>query len=517
MRITLLSLLILLGLTQQCVGQQDSIAPKGSNRPDSTEIRSLPTRNIQSAGAIAAPEAIAFLDSLYSSVPMYFQDGDQYYFYVVNGNWVPYDKAAAAPKYLMGIVNENNDTILPPNYHKIYTPNATAKGYIEIEKDGKRGLINYRTRQLIPATFDVIFPSQTDGVLAIGKRNNQYYTLLANGSEQLITDKAMFPSYLSLLTNIVFDIKDYYPLREVYAFGKTPSNQVAYFYRTGIIAPPSYLIETGLVDEWISNVAIEGGSSLEKLLENRISIEQTKTTPWGFSWLISSFYEEGVNGRSNFATTTKSITAIDTNNNVIDKAVLYEAMNEARKVSLFQATYRYNFVSDSLIEVAYFSFFDDDSEVKQPYHLMTLYKYFAITPTGAINGLSCNRIYPFTKYVYLTETYFKGRYVKLRLANENTVNWPEDKDMQLYISDYLSVDDLDLMYNEILAEYGYKFADEKWAKYFESKKWYNPRFDYVDDKLNPYERANLKLIKSTRDKVAKNPKKYINGRFESND
>ncbi len=506
MRITFLSLLIILGWAPYCAGQQ----------LDSTVIKSLPTRTIQMCCSVAAPEGIAFLDSLYSSVPMYFQDGDQYYFYVVNGNWIPYDKAATAPKYLMGIVNENNDTILPPNYHKLYTPNATAKGYIEIEKDGKRGLVNYHNKQLIPATFDVIFPSQTDGVVAIGKRGNQYYSLLANGSEQLITDKALYPSYLSLLKGVVFDIKNCHPLYDVYDFGHTASNKVAYFYSTGFIAPPSYLIETGLVDEWINEVAQEGGSSLGMLKVGDITIEQTNSTPWGFSWLISSFYEEGVNGRSNFATTTKAITAIDTNNNVISKAILYKSFNETRYSSYSHLINRCVFVNDSLIGVGYLSYDDNEDETEkiQPYHTMTRYRYFEVKKTGEASLVSSNRIFPFTQYEYITEAYFKGIYVTYRIPDENNIKWPEGTNIRLYIADHLSADDLDLMYNEVLAAYGYKFKDAQWDTYFRQQPWYIPRFDNVDDQLNPYEKANLKLIKSTRDKVARNPKKYIHGQFK---
>lgn len=515
MRFTILTLLIILGWAPYCAGQQDSIAPKGSTQPDTTAIKSLPTRTVQVAGAIPAPKAITLLDSLYSSVPLFFKDGDQYYFYVVNGNWVPYDEPNPAPKYLMGIVDENNDTILPPDYHKLYTPNGTAEGYIEIEKDGKRGLVNYHTKQLIPATFDGIYPSGADGVVATGKRGNQYFNLLANGSEQLITDKAQYPSYLSLLKNLVFDLNDYYPLCEVYAFGQTPSKQVAYFYRTGIIAPPSYLIETGFVKEWVRNVAIEGGYSLTMLKESRSTIAQSKTTQWGFSVFIADLYNYGMGTRNYFADQRKVVATIDSNNNVINTA---EALNiwvaGGDKSHIFPPKPS-QFIGDSLIEIPYVSYLFDSPNEAQPYDGMSSYKYVAIKRSGNIEPLENNRIFPFTKYIYITETYFKGSYLYVREErDEEMIKWPDNDDIWYYIADHLTANDLDLMYNEILADYGYKFKDAKWDAYFRQQPWYTPRFDNVDNQLKPWEIANLKLIKAMRDKIAKNPQNYIHVRFE---
>jgi len=53
---------------------------------------------------------------------------------------------------------------------------------------------------------------------------------------------------------------------------------------------------------------------------------------------------------------------------------------------------------------------------------------------------------------------------------------------------------LDIMRNEIFADYGYVFKTEKWKTYFESKKWYNPRYREVDSKLSVVEKINIERI-----------------------
>lgn len=64
------------------------------------------------------------------------------------------------------------------------------------------------------------------------------------------------------------------------------------------------------------------------------------------------------------------------------------------------------------------------------------------------------------------------------------------------LADY-SAEDLRIIRNEIYARHGYIFKDEELAAYFESKSWYVPTTDLVEEsELNQYELANVELIKS---------------------
>ena len=55
-------------------------------------------------------------------------------------------------------------------------------------------------------------------------------------------------------------------------------------------------------------------------------------------------------------------------------------------------------------------------------------------------------------------------------------------------------ENLDIMRNEIFADYGYVFKTKKWKTYFESKKWYNPRRRDVVSKLSVVEKINIDRI-----------------------
>jgi hypothetical protein len=52
-----------------------------------------------------------------------------------------------------------------------------------------------------------------------------------------------------------------------------------------------------------------------------------------------------------------------------------------------------------------------------------------------------------------------------------------------------------LMRNEIFAFHGYKFESKDLNDYFSKLDWYKPTDDDVNENLNSFEKANIKLIK----------------------
>lgn len=56
-------------------------------------------------------------------------------------------------------------------------------------------------------------------------------------------------------------------------------------------------------------------------------------------------------------------------------------------------------------------------------------------------------------------------------------------------------EELLIMRNEPFAAYGYIFKNTFLKSYFESKSWYNPQFNNVNDKLSSIEKVNVQLIK----------------------
>ncbi len=60
----------------------------------------------------------------------------------------------------------------------------------------------------------------------------------------------------------------------------------------------------------------------------------------------------------------------------------------------------------------------------------------------------------------------------------------------------MSINDLQIMRNEIYARHGYIFKIEKWKKYFSKIKGYTPQLEEVTILLNDYEVKNAALIQS---------------------
>ena len=64
----------------------------------------------------------------------------------------------------------------------------------------------------------------------------------------------------------------------------------------------------------------------------------------------------------------------------------------------------------------------------------------------------------------------------------------------------LSKMELRIMRNEIFARYGYKFKSDKLKTYFDSKEWYKPTIENVDEFLTDIEKRNINFIRLCEEK-----------------
>jgi len=78
---------------------------------------------------------------------------------------------------------------------------------------------------------------------------------------------------------------------------------------------------------------------------------------------------------------------------------------------------------------------------------------------------------------------------KYRKYPETSLKYLEEEDL----SDY-SKKELRLMRNEIFAFHGYKFNSKDLKEYFSNQDWYKPSDRNINERLNKFERANIKLI-----------------------
>ncbi len=111
---------------------------------------------------------------------------------------------------------------------------------------------------------------------------------------------------------------------------------------------------------------------------------------------------------------------------------------------------------------------------KKDYNETNLYENYRLSQTGSFEKLSrklqpsLNRKFPFTSTRVL--------------ANDEIERY--------------AVRDLQLMVNEIFADYGKIFTSQKLNYYFQKKSWYRPRSEEVDDLLSDVERLNVDKIQS---------------------
>ncbi|CAN5425652.1 hypothetical protein BH09BAC1_BH09BAC1_16580 [soil metagenome] len=498
-------------LVASCNSNQTNDKEKSASQTTISE----PTQSEQRAYGLA-PEIEPFIkitDSIFDRTPLFFNDGDRYYFYVLKGSkegWL-WDKGSFTNPIVMGIVTDKLDTILPLEYDKLYTPDATAKNYIEIERDGKRGMVNYRTKQLIPARYDIIFPSHKQGIIGVGKVGNKHYMLSETGSEEEIHDPSLVPRYANMRKELEVDIlkNNWRLLVDTYVEYYFNENQNGHEQARGLFVAPSYIWQTGFVSEYILNLNM-GDDAIFHLEKYNNSIEYSKTNDWGISTLISSFYEEGTDGRG-YSVNKKHLVTTDSNNNIISKQELLVEYDDEYNPYCETNIASYKIIGDSIIEIAKYAWFNDSSAY---YNGMPVFNYFAIKNNGNVVPLESNRAFAFTQFVLIDESHLKGCYLRNREFYPK-YKWPKNEDTNVVVTSYLSLEMLDLMRNEIFATYGYRFKQDKWKEYFSEKPWYKAQHENVDQLLTPMDKANLETIKIASEKLSKNPKPYLNERLET--
>ena len=69
---------------------------------------------------------------------------------------------------------------------------------------------------------------------------------------------------------------------------------------------------------------------------------------------------------------------------------------------------------------------------------------------------------------------------------------------------HLTLDELKIMRNEIFASKGYIFKTNRYKSYFAEQKWYDPKYEEVENELTEIEKANIKLIKQVEQIVKEN-------------
>lgn len=83
---------------------------------------------------------------------------------------------------------------------------------------------------------------------------------------------------------------------------------------------------------------------------------------------------------------------------------------------------------------------------------------------------------------------------ELKRRPNRDFSWSSKRLVQPQEMDEFSTRELNILRNEIFADYNFRFPSDRWLDYFSKKSWYEPKHENVNDSLNLIERFNIKRI-----------------------
>lgn len=446
--------------------KQHSIRLQLANNPSEFNLR----YDSLLAGVRASADALA---KQYDSVAFYTEVDDQLLFYVIKGSWeYPYtyerEKQRDAGNYKIGVVTAENKVVIPVEFTKIYNPDGSFEGMIEVESDGLRGLYHTTGGAFIPAEFEGIYPTTAEGVFAQVKKGDRYGWVSATGmvsfepSSHL--NKKLFQSPIE--TNAILEWEFKFPgpiklLVNPYDFADELN---------GVLIYPSYLRDLGITPIANSFVFLESSTFGMGMTDSEIKFEKVESLADKFFGLVSFFMEAGADARGyHFAQN--------------DLLVLDKSMNRLG----YQESITYNTNYQNPCGKSVDSYRTIEPGLYEAENENGFYEYYKITEGGTVQELKTNRQYNFTKFVKIDKHYFDRCHFK-------EIDYDESLPANVILYRGLSSEDLDIMRNEIFAEYGFIFKTPKWKEYFGKMPWYQPQFDNVDHLLTDIDKANIKFI-----------------------
>lgn len=445
--------------------------------------------------------------AFYNHIPYTMFINEQLYFIVATGNWTEdswsRDKRdpASIGTYKVGLVNEVNEIIIPIKYDKIYNMGGVAENLIEVELNGKLGAYDIVGNELLKAEFDGIYPyTNAKNAWVQIRKGDQFGWLSTSGQVSMDpnshSNKGLFEAQpvASLLTNWSFDSKS----EKLIPIFKTQSslNDKYQTREEGLLILPSYLYQLGLVpefrtgwDAFATNSPSDGETAATIQTARKTGDNQT---------IISAFKQYFSEPRGYFEERSDVITV----NNKMEKIDVL-SIESGYTQGPCSDDIRFRFIDDNTLEVSMI-----ESTNHPTYNMMTNYAYHNINTEGKISPINIKGLYKFTRILKMTDAYFKGCFS--RDLTEQESKGQENADFNFANLEHLTIEDLDLMRNEIYAAHGYTFKSKKWQDYFGKQSWYKAQFDNVDDQLTEIEKHNVTAILNQKKKMEGNEAKFLN-------
>jgi len=393
-----------------------------------------------------------------------------------------------------GIYSDEPRQILPVEYEKVYNPNLILLGCFEIKKNGKVGMFNYKTGEVLEPRFDYIMPSGAMPThIAYGNDAGQWYRLTSdNIAEPVIINFDPKP----VLASLSFDLHKIGP---------------NYWYRTsdktlgvGVVIIPSWLERLKLFNEdYYDDVNLNVQPDDSRGVVKSVAKIEKEKTPFESLWkFVVNVYEKGISIRPYEVEKRNVITYSPSSSKLY-----FAKLTEKNFFDSPCQEEQFRFVSDSLIEIRRFERRVKDTQFL--YDFEHRYEYLSIIPNGKIIETKSNRYFNFTRVVKIDIHYFNGCFINYCPPHQET------QENNVWRSDHLSISDLDLMKNEIYADYGYRFKSEKWRNYFAEKEWYKPDSDDVSDKMTERDKHNVRQIILRQEQMFSNEIKYTKKRKDT--
>jgi hypothetical protein len=441
-------------------------------------------------------EDIQNLDKKFSSTPFYVNLKRRNFYITCTGKYdYQIERFDGTLKY--GLTNDSLAVLLEPDYDKIYNPNLTIKQCFEIERNSKIGLVNYLTGDVLQPQFDFILPSSNEpNEIAYGLKDGQWYRIENNEiSLPVETDFDPIPILRTLSFNIK-NVGENMMFDSYWEYYEDDANE-----GRGVVLIPSYVSYLGLLDRDYTDIILP-----DQVGRIDFGTEQANLST-GYKRSLSdklvaffvSAYESGIGARG-YQREAKQLVV----HNEVTNSFHSLHLGTLSESDYFCGEAGYKFVNDSIIEVK--ANLVKYRNKKQRYDFETKFTYHQIRDDGTIVELTSNRYYDFTKFILIDESNLKGCFA-WRIQD---ASYSDEHNM--WIADHLSIEDLDIMRNEIFAEYGYKFKTEKWQKHFMEQPWYNPKYDDVNDRLTEIDKANVKLILGIKEQMKEDEEGFRNKR-----
>lgn len=424
----------------------------------------------------------------YDRIPFFFRFDRDTFFITQNGS--SQNREDRFTKLSYGLHLGDELELLLPEFNKIGSPHVLVENCVEIFKDGKVGLYNFDSHQQLQPKFDLIFSKDSsEDHSTFCMRDGNWFQL--NTKDNFSLTPIAF-TLSDLLADLSFEFSDYSDKNFITPTSYELSEHFIDSDEQYLMAP-SYLVYLGLMPDMISTYREADVKPFTKTIETRTTLSMLRS-------FIVSVYDDQFNVRD-FQEEKVELISLQKNSHHFNRKTL-----DVSDFLIHDQYASFEYVNDTLVQVR-----TSRPQPQLGYNAAPSYMFYAILENSEIVLLNSNRIFDFTKYAKINEDYFLGTYASEANEVQKATFLSQFKEEDIaylpgcYVThSYLSLDDLDLMRNEIFAEYGYRFNSKKWSNHFEKEAWYKAIYDNVDHFLTEIDKHNIQVILEAKKALAKN-------------